>query len=235
MHSTIVGNDSGQTSRYSTLALHTPAVDFIENRSYEYHPAFDSTMCRYSPTQNKFLPLAGSSSMTYMPADPGLPQPRPKPSPVSDMSFWAEVFPEAMRHLNEEPEPYNGRYKLQWSIRDLRDWRQVEETLDMARKEYDHSNGHQHIGKFRRKLRGAMDKSVQPLKQAMKLVPDIEIASPVVGAIELLVDVRALLVQYLLAITYSPYRPTANLLQFAKQSVRGLMTCQRHLGEWSFT
>ncbi|KAK8001000.1 hypothetical protein PG991_013222 [Apiospora marii] len=104
------------------------------------------------------------------------------------MSFWAEVFPEAMRRLNEEPQPYSGPYRPQWSVRDLREWRPVEEKLDMARKEYEHFNGHQKVGKFRRKLRSAMDNTVQPLKQAMKLVPDIEIASPVVGAIELLVD-----------------------------------------------
>ncbi|KAK8045967.1 hypothetical protein PG996_014031 [Apiospora saccharicola] len=183
--------------RDSNLVFHTPAVDFIENRSHEYHRAFDSTVCRCSPTQNKFVPLSGAStivprldlsSMTVMPPGPILPQPRPNPSPIGDMSFWAEVFPEAMKRLNDEPQPYHGRYRLQWSIRDFIEWQQVQEKLDMARREYDHFNGHQQIGKFRRKLRGAMDKSVQPLKQAMKLVPDIEIASPVVGAIELLVD-----------------------------------------------
>ncbi|KAK7953132.1 hypothetical protein PG988_013826 [Apiospora saccharicola] len=183
--------------RDSNFVLHSPAVDFIENRSHEYHRAFDTTVCRYSPTQSRFVPLSGAStivprldltSMKSMPPGPILPQPRPNPSPIGDMGFWAEVLPEAMKRLNDEPQPYHGCYRLQWSIRDFIEWQQVEEKLDMARREYDHFNGHQQIGKFRRKLRGAMDKSVQPLKQAMKLVPDIEIASPVVGAIELLVD-----------------------------------------------
>ncbi|KAK8137126.1 hypothetical protein PG984_005066 [Apiospora sp. TS-2023a] len=124
--------------------------------------------------------------MTYAPPGMILPQPRPTPAIVGDMDFWSDVFPEAMRRLKEGPLPYNG--PPQWGIRHLSIWPDVQAKLDMARRDYDHFNGQQNIGRFRRKLRGAMDKAAVPLQQGMKLVPDLEIVSPVVGAIDLILD-----------------------------------------------
>ncbi|KAK6857868.1 hypothetical protein PG995_005567 [Apiospora arundinis] len=126
--------------------------------------------------------------MAPVPRGPVLPQPRATPGSISDMGFWGEVFPEAMRRLNQEPLPYSGLYQHQWGIRHLSIWPDVQAKLDMARREYDHYNGQQTVGKFRRKLRHALDKAAVPLQQGMKLVPDVEIASPVVGAIDLLLD-----------------------------------------------
>ncbi|KAK8062741.1 hypothetical protein PG997_014838 [Apiospora hydei] len=132
-------------------------------------------MCRYSPDQDKFVQLMGPSAVMSMPTGPVMPQSRPTPGSVNEMGFWTEVFPQAMSRLT-------------WGIRHLSVWADVQAKLDMARREYDHYNGQQNIGKFRRKLRRSLDKAAVPIQQGMKLVPDIEIASPVVGAIDLLVD-----------------------------------------------
>ncbi|KAK8118089.1 uncharacterized protein PG998_006370 [Apiospora kogelbergensis] len=181
----------------TAISLQSPAVDFIENRGSDYHPALDSTLCRYSPTQRKFVPLVspsavmhipGASSLAPMLTGPGVPQPRPTPGSIGDMGFWGEVFPEAMRRLKQEPLHYSGQGQSEWGIRHLQVWPDVQAKLDMARRDYEHFNGQPTVGKFRRKLRHAMDKAAVPLQQGIKLVPDIDIASPVVGAIDLLVD-----------------------------------------------
>ncbi|KAJ8125353.1 hypothetical protein O1611_g8286 [Lasiodiplodia mahajangana] len=104
------------------------------------------------------------------------------------MEFWAEVFPRAMEKLNTEPLPYNGPYQSQWGIRHLSGWADVQAKLDMARKDYYFYNDQQHTGKFRRKLRLVADKAAVPLQQGMKLIPDIDVASPVIGVIGLLLD-----------------------------------------------
>ncbi|KAJ2989594.1 hypothetical protein NUW58_g3394 [Xylaria curta] len=179
-----------------TFVLHTPAVDFIENRMSYYHPAFDIGGFRYSPTQSQFVPLKDPTATTYAPnpstmaarpTGPILPQPRSNPSSINDMGFWAEVFPEAMKRLNQEPLSYSGPYSSQWGIRHLSVWPDVQAKLDMARKKYDYFNS-QHVGKFRRKLRQVLDDVAGPLQEGINLVPNIDIVSPIVGVIDLLLD-----------------------------------------------
>ncbi|KAI0468397.1 hypothetical protein F4859DRAFT_490319 [Xylaria cf. heliscus] len=180
-----------------TVVFHTPAVDFIENRMPEYHPAFDVNGFRYSPGQSRFVPLAdrttimdaaSPSTLSAPPTAPTSPQPRPPPSSISHMDFWAEVFPEAMSQLNREPLPHRGPYQPQWGIRHLSTWPNVQAKLDMAWRDYGFHNGQQHVGKFRRKFRLAMDKVTAPLQQGVNLIPDIDVVSPVTGVISLLLD-----------------------------------------------
>ncbi|KAJ8110804.1 hypothetical protein ONZ43_g5783 [Nemania bipapillata] len=180
-----------------TFVLHTPAVDFIENRMTEYHSAFDTTGFRYSPTQSQFIPdstpvavthVPGPSTLAPLPASPAPPSPRPTSGSINDMSFWVGVFPEAMNRLNQDPLPYSGPYQPQWGIRHLSAWPDVQAKLDMARKDYDFYNGPQKVGKFRRKLRLVADKASGPLQQGVKLIPDIDVASPVTSVISLVLD-----------------------------------------------
>ncbi|KAI1748401.1 hypothetical protein F4782DRAFT_534505 [Xylaria castorea] len=180
------------------FVLHTPAVDFIENRMSEYHPAFDVNGFRYSPTQSQFVPLAGptmhiASPSTLAPPPPppaALTPPRPRSThgSINNMDFWTEVFPEAMSRLNQESMPESEVCGRQWGIRHLSVWPNVQAKLDMARRDYDFRNGQYHVGKFRRKLRLVMDKVVAPLQQGMKLIPHNDMISPVVSVIGLLLD-----------------------------------------------
>ncbi|KAI1737675.1 hypothetical protein F4680DRAFT_427593 [Xylaria scruposa] len=181
-----------------TFVLHTPAVDFIENRMSEYHPAFDVSGFRYSPTQNQFVPLsdshvaspstlAAATAAAPPPAAPIPPQPRSTPGSINDMDFWSEVFPEAMNRLIQESPSDSEVYGRQWGIRHLSAWPNVQAKLDMAHRDYDFRND-QRVGKFRRKMRLAMDKVSAPLQQGMNLVPDIDIVSPVVSVICVLLD-----------------------------------------------
>jgi hypothetical protein len=177
------------TSPHPTFRLHTPAVDFIENRLPEYHEAFDVRRVRYDASQGQFVALIPAPSQSLMVPDASPPtQPRPAPAPVADMKFWDEIFPDAMELLNNET-PTQSKYSEEWGIRHLTKWQEVEAKLEKARQVYGFETGSQNVGKVRRKVRSLMDDHHVIAQQATKLVPNSEIATPIVGVINLMVDV----------------------------------------------
>ncbi|KAJ3466703.1 hypothetical protein MRS44_004267 [Fusarium solani] len=176
------------TSPHPTFRLHTPAVDFIENRLPEYHEAFDVRRVRYDASQGQFVALIPAPSQSLMVPDASPPtQPRPAPAPVADMKFWDEIFPDAMELLNNET-PTQSKYSEEWGIRHLTKWQEVEAKLEKARQVYGFETGSQNVGKVRRKVRSLMDDHHVIAQQATKLVPNSEIATPIVGVINLMVD-----------------------------------------------
>ncbi|KAF6809111.1 hypothetical protein CMUS01_13744 [Colletotrichum musicola] len=185
-----------------TFRLRSPAVDFIENRLPQYHPAFDSRNVRFDNSQDRFVaqlttrtniltPQSTSSAMT-IPVVSGIPSspqrlPRPPPGVVNDMAFWDEILPLAMEALKHEPVP-SGLKDAKWGIRHLSTWPDVQAKLEMAQREYDFHHGQPHVGKFRRGLRKVLDNHAVTLQQGTRLVPELDIAKPVVGAIKVVLD-----------------------------------------------
>jgi hypothetical protein len=174
------------------IQLWTPAVDFVENRMWQYHPAYNAQNHRYDPIQAQFVALeaglSASSSNLLATNVPAYSQPRPAPGNVHDMDLWAVVFPGAMSELNTTPAPKQGDLQ-KWGIRTCSDWPEVQRKLEMARRDYDHLHGQKHVGKFRRKMRDVMDKSSIPLQQIVKGVPSVDAASPIVSVANVLLDV----------------------------------------------
>ena len=104
------------------------------------------------------------------------------PTPVNDMDNWADVFPRAMARLRkEEPEP---QAVAEWGIRDLTTWKDVQGQLDKARNEYEKSTG-----KFERNLRQAFDEVTVRVKTFIVVI-HVDMATPVVGVVGILIDVR---------------------------------------------
>jgi len=182
------------------LELTSPAADFIQNRLSSYHTAFDTRHVRYDQMLRQFVamepplspplpPLAGQENLRLAVPQASAPSPRPPPVTTNEMQFWSDVFPKAMSRLQLEPEPPKLA-QSNWSIRSLVFWRDVQAKLDMAQRKYDHHFGKQ-VGRFRRKLRDILDKCVVPLQQGVKLVPNVDLASPVVGVVNILLDVRS--------------------------------------------
>jgi hypothetical protein len=175
------------------IKLWSPAVDFIENRMWQYHPAYDASNFSYDPVQDQFVVAAPSSmnglSSGLATANLQAPtQPRPAPGVVNDMTFWDEVFPMAMIELNAT-QVHKQLTASQWGIRHCSNWPDVQAKLEMARKRYDHDFGSEHVSRFRRKARSILDKSVGPLQQVAKGVPQVDIASPIVSVANVLLDV----------------------------------------------
>lgn len=119
-----------------------------------------------------------------MPYSSGSHLTRPEWTDTDSMSFWNVIFPECMLRLVSLPEP-KGRSQSLYNIRNKKDWHSVYDTLMGARQKYQESGGW--VGKLRKVRRKAADNAtagVETAKVASKVVPQDNVATPVVGAVE---------------------------------------------------
>jgi hypothetical protein len=198
------------TQSQPTFSVQPPAVDFIENQLGEYHPAFEPSMVHYDAALGQFVahvPINTAMTQSHVGQTLAIPvatapaPARPEQGPIAHMEFWDRIFPQAMERLNsEDPIPTSKpprKYDLEWSIRHMTHWEDVQDKLDKARRAYEFddsgvpSNGgwKGKGGRFRRKMRSFMDTHHVTAQQAMQVVPDVEIASPIIGMINLMLDV----------------------------------------------
>ncbi|KAK1993592.1 hypothetical protein LX36DRAFT_661366 [Colletotrichum falcatum] len=221
------------TTPRPSFQLHSPAVDFIENRLPEYHPAFDARHVRFSPSQGQFVvrrppPFELSSPQSTTPASTAGPDllslprqsPRPAPVAVNEMQFWHDIFPKAMEMLNADPSC--AIKDPAWKIRHLSTWADVQETLIRAQRQYDfHSNPRQ-VGRFRRKVRSVLDDNTAKLQQISRLVPEVDIAKPVVGAVKVVLDAyrQASEVREELATSFDELPEAFENMEFYRQTYR---------------
>ncbi|RGP68714.1 hypothetical protein FSPOR_5185 [Fusarium sporotrichioides] len=176
------------SSPHPRIQLHTPEVDFIENRLQEYHPAFDVSKVRYDDNEGQFIAIDSASSQRLMVPDAAIPtRVRPAPAPVSDMEFWDKIFAIAMERFNND-----AKVKLKrdpkWDIRRLSKWSEIQARLEEAQGEYNFNNRSKSIEKARRTMRSFLNNYHIIPQQIGKLVPSSEIAGPIVGVINLMVD-----------------------------------------------
>ncbi|KAF3054786.1 hypothetical protein GL218_07411 [Daldinia childiae] len=165
------------------IQLHSPAVDFIENHLAKNDEAFNYPYAKFDPKRDRFID--DTLPLTHV-----IQPPRPQTPQVESMRFWTDILPSAMSRLSEIPEP-EGRSKSGYSIRNLLDWIHVKEKLELARECYEfESKGNDASpgirNRARKVVRKMVDRSVVPLQQAAQFVPDVDIASPIVGAVKVL-------------------------------------------------
>lgn len=87
-----------------------------------------------------------------------------------------------------------SREEKGFSIRKAKAWKDVEEALAKAREEYEYfgpngSRRRKFFGKIKKRGRDLGDIAAGPVKQIVKVVPSNDIASPVLGAVNLLMNV----------------------------------------------
>ncbi|EMD86518.1 hypothetical protein COCC4DRAFT_115804, partial [Bipolaris maydis ATCC 48331] len=182
-----------------TLSKRAPTIDFIDMRLSKYHPAFSSQSVRYDPMSRHYVPasqvlvanmnnsLATPPASNAQPSGNGLPQ-RPEWTDTSAMKFWNEVFPDAMIKLKSMKEP-KGRPETLYHIRDKPNWDAIYHTLESARAEYQKSgNPVSWMRNMRRKAADNITPGVEVTKIASKSVPQDPIATPVIGAVGVVLD-----------------------------------------------
>ncbi|UZP36825.1 hypothetical protein NXS19_004641 [Fusarium pseudograminearum] len=175
-------------SRRPRIELHTPEVDFIENRLTEYHPAFDVSKVRYSKNQGQFVAIVPPCSQGLTVPNVSIPsQARPVPAPIAEMEFWDSIFVVAMERLDKASK-IESKIEPKWSIRDLSNWDDIQARLEEAQNEYNFQNQSKAIGKARRTMRSILDNHHAIPRQIGKVVPNSAIAGPIVGVINLMVD-----------------------------------------------
>lgn len=188
---------SRQPSSIPDLSRQPRAVDYIDNYAPRLHPAFGECDSRYDPAVGRYVlspPSAAPGGVAMQkPSTQGGP-PTPAEGAKGDgedsMLFWNDVFPEAMRRLQDSGVEPEGRKAAGCSIRELAGWDQVYQVLERCHLDYiDDSSW---TKKIKRGWRSFADNGAVPLQNATQLIiPDIEYASPVKATIDILLDVSS--------------------------------------------
>jgi hypothetical protein len=104
------------------------------------------------------------------------------------MGFWNAIFPDAMTEFKKTKEP-RGR-PTDYSIRSPGSWDEIYRRLEAARAKYQQEGGP--VG-WLRKVRRTVADNITPLAGAVgtgaKAAPNDPIATPVLAAVELVLDV----------------------------------------------
>lgn len=176
------------------------AVDFIDNRLPKYHPAFVNSSSHYDAEDRKYVPNtqvvvsaesggAISLSNSSEPIDYGISSPRPNWTNIEALRCWNDLFPAALNRLMSTSQEPSGRSKSEYSIRqDKSDWNAVYNVLENAKAKYEQSN----------KVAGMLRKTgenIAPVAQALKIASNMDPGSPystpVLGAVNIFLDVRS--------------------------------------------
>ncbi|KAH6874047.1 hypothetical protein B0T10DRAFT_588237 [Thelonectria olida] len=186
------------------IHVQSPAVDFIDNRLDSYHPAFATPPSRYDPALGAYVVCYPPDSLstpaatqvteasTASPLPPGTEHgpvpPRPLAEPSTLLTFWDSLFAPAMHQLNKaHPTEPKKNVEGRFSIRDRKDCTGVFDQLDRAKSLYiDVNKGPK--AKFRKVYRKVADNAIQPLIGAAKFVPNVDYVTPVLGAVQVLLE-----------------------------------------------
>ncbi|KFA49244.1 hypothetical protein S40293_10174 [Stachybotrys chartarum IBT 40293] len=191
---------SRQPSGIPDLSRQPLAVDYIDNYAPQLHPAFAVRQSKYDPAVGRYVlspPLTATGGVTMQkPATQGVP-PTPaggakaaeatKGDEAESMLFWNDVFPEAMKRLQDSGVEPEGRKAAGCSIRELADWDQVYQVLERCHLDY--IDDKSWAKKIKNGWRSFADNGAVPLQNASQLlIPDVQYVSPVKATIDILLD-----------------------------------------------
>ncbi|KAI0508926.1 hypothetical protein F5B22DRAFT_658718 [Xylaria bambusicola] len=115
---------------------------------------------------------------------------RQLPPDVVAMEFWQPIWPKAIARLEETAEAA-GRIEKGFSIRNANTWEDIKTVLDRARMKYDGLGrdskwDHGCIARLIGHGRRVGETVASPVQQIIKLVPSHPVATPVLGAVDIL-------------------------------------------------
>lgn len=208
-----------QNSSLPELRRQSTPVDFIDNRlehhagfaipPARYDPGLGShIICQPQPS---FSDLPGNYLATKPPpispntqsvsaaeyvigkdgTEDGTLLPRPLAQPAHALKFWDSIFSRAMDEFkNDHPvEPKNlTSSKYDYRIRTKLDWDAVYAQLELAKTNYcNETKGF--TAKTRKVYRRLGRTIAQPMMTAAKLVPQLDVVTPVLGAVQIVLEV----------------------------------------------
>lgn len=181
-----IGTAHPETHLASPLLETTPlSVQFINHWLPETIPGFSNAMCHYDTSMQQYVPndfVVAPNTASY--------HPRTEVETTTAMQLWQVVLIDALKMFKETRGEPEGRTATGYSIRDKDDWDAIYGVLESARAHYQRAKGP--VGALRRVRRKFAD-HISPLadaaKTASKLTPDNAYTTPVLGAVELVLDV----------------------------------------------
>ena len=165
------------------------AVDFIDNHLPEYHPAFKNTESHFDRASGQYVSSLPAASMAGDSPPPDSEEIRHSrlPPPVAAMKFWNHIFEPAMDILKDEDQYPKPKLKPEFNIRDKDSWSDVHATLQKAREKFEPSKKG-YLGHLKSGVRKLAD-NLGPVEQLVKAVPNIDYVSPVLAAVEVILEV----------------------------------------------
>lgn len=162
------------------------SVHFIDHRLPDTIPDFLNAMCHYDTSVQQYVPngfIAAPNTMLY--------PPRTEVETTTAMKSWQVVLADALKTFKETRGEPEGRVATGYSIRNKDDWDAIYSVLESARDQYQRAKGP--VGSLRRVRRKFAD-HISPFadaaKTASQIAPDSACTTPVLGAVELVLDVR---------------------------------------------
>lgn len=180
-----------------SIHLQPPSVDFIDNRLPDFHDVFRDRDVRYDPVLRRYVENRAITDGRVSDAGESLDNGQAlvqSSYSFGDVGhsekFWGLIFPDAMEmFIQEYPNEPKQRDKSGYSIRTQTTWDGVNEQLHKAREVYDGTK-QGFRGRCKRVFRKIGENTVEPAQNIIRLVPDIDYVSPVLGAVQLLLSVR---------------------------------------------
>jgi hypothetical protein len=180
-----------------SIHLQPPSVDFIDNRLPAIHDVFRDRDVHYDPVLRRYVENRTITDGNVSDAGESLDnsqsliQSSYSFGDVGDSEkFWGLIFPDAMKKfIQEYPNEPKQRDKSGYSIRAQTTWDGVNEQLHKAREVYDGTK-QGFRGRCKRVFRKIGDNTAEPAQNIIKVIPDIDYVSPILGAVQLLLNVR---------------------------------------------
>lgn len=149
------------------------AVDFIENRLPQYHPAFQDPP-PFDPVANRFV---SSRVRPNMQANTNRPDSR---------FFWASIFSDAMELFRDRSAESKTMQKSKFRIRDRTDWDGVQRRLQAAQDTYIRVTGFEGWVKWPRR---AIANNSHVASQSLRLVPGVDMTASIINVVQSLLEV----------------------------------------------
>lgn len=175
------------------VGLQPPSVDFIDNRLPLIHKAFtfpwigyDRKIGRYLPKQLDSADIIHHNDAALMDRDGEEPTGQLiQPNVTAPMTFWNDIFDPSMGMFKSlHPKQPHGRIKdgFNYSIREKTAWEQVYPQLEKALERYVG-------GRYKKYRRLVGDHVTRVAKLGVKVAPSSDITTPILGAVQIILDV----------------------------------------------
>lgn len=193
----------------STPRIQRPpiSVQFIDDDLKDLHNALKHPLSAYDSHARRYVAVSSTSGLaggetraphftdTMMEDGSSSEQSQALVPAVTPMTFWDSIFQVSVdRFKTMWPDEPQGREKsgYNYSIRKKSTWEDIYAQLQKAREFYDGDTKGlwgRHAQSYNKKRRSFIDHTTPIARQAVRFVPQMDYTTPVVAAVQVLVDV----------------------------------------------
>lgn len=201
---------------------HPPmSVQFIDDDLKDLHNALKHPLSAYDTHSRRYVAVSSRSGLpsgeelaphlteTITEDESSFEQNQALVPATTPMTFWDSIFQVSLdRFRTLWPDEPQGREKsgFNYSIRQKLTWEDIYDQLQKAREFYDGDTKGlwgRHAKSYTKKRRSFIDHTAPVARQAVRFVPQMDYTTPVVAAVQVIVDVNILNFYLYLMIVFS--------------------------------